>query len=101
MRELLGQAFAEEAVAEVWQLTQGQPWLVNALAYEACFRNKAARDRSRPITLDAVCKARERLVPTRDTHPDQLVDKLQEPRVRRVIEPLLSAGLPSLRARTT
>ena len=97
VRELLGQAFAEEAVAEVWQLTQGQPWLVNALAYEACFRNKAARDRSRPITLDAVRKAREHVVPRRDTHPDQLVDKLQEPRVRRVIEPLLSGGLPSLR----
>ena len=59
-----GQAFAEDALAEVWRLTRGQPWLVNALAYEACFRNKAARDRSRPITLDAVQEARERPDPT-------------------------------------
>ena len=40
-----GQGFAEEARAAVWELTRGQPWLVNALAYEACFRNKAGRDR--------------------------------------------------------
>ena len=35
------------------ELTQGQPWLVNALAYEACFRNKAGREsqpaRSQPM----------------------------------------------------
>ena len=91
-----GQAFAEDALAEVWRLTRGQPWLVNALAYEACFRNKAARDRSRPITLDAVQEARERLILRRDTHLDQLADKLREPRVRRVIEPLLSGGPPDV-----
>ena len=90
--EETGQAFAEDASAEIWNLTRGQPWLVNALAYEACFRNKAARDRSRPITLDAIREARERLILRRDTHLDQLVDKLREPRVRRVIEPLLSGG---------
>jgi hypothetical protein len=34
-----GQAFTAEALARVWELTRGQPWLVNALAYEACFRD--------------------------------------------------------------
>ena len=91
-----GQAIAEEALAESWDLTRGQPWLVNALAYEACFRNKAARDRNRPITLDDVREACERLILRRDTHLDQLVDKLREPRVRRVIGPLLGGGLPAL-----
>ena len=92
--EETGQAFAEDALAEIWKLTRGQPWLVNALAYEACFRNKAARDRSRPIEFDAIREARESLILRRDTHLDQLVDKLREPRVRRVIEPLLSGGPP-------
>ena len=32
-----GQAFTEEALADVWRLTCGQPWLVNALAYLALF----------------------------------------------------------------
>ena len=88
-----GQVFSGNALSEVWEVTRGQPWLVNALAYEACFEDKAGRDRSRPITLDAIREARERLILRRDTHLDQLVDKLREPRV---IEPLLSGGQPSL-----
>ena len=36
--------------------------------------------------------AREQLVARRETHLDQLADKLQEDRVRRVVEPLLSGG---------
>ena len=87
-----GQAFTEDALAEVWTLTQGQPWLVNALAYDACFRHKPGRDRSRPVTADAVTQARERLISRRETHLDQLADKLQEDRVRRVVGPLLSGG---------
>ena len=92
--EETGQPFAEDALHEIWELTRGQPWLVNALAYETCFEDRAGRDRSRPIDLDAVHEARERLVLRRDTHLDQLVDKLREPRLRRVIEPLLSGGPP-------
>ncbi len=92
-----GQAITENAVVAFWELTNGQPWLVNALAYEACFRSKVARDRSRSVTAHAVQSARERLVLRRDTHLDQLVHKLREPRVRRVIEPLLSGEIPTFR----
>ena len=87
-----GQAFAEKARAAIWELTQGQPWLVNALAYEACFKNKAGRDRSQSITADAIQDAREQLIRRRETHLDQLTHKLQEERVRRVIEPLLKGS---------
>ena len=92
-----GQPFTAEARDAIWELTQGQPWLVNALAYEACFRDKAGRDRSRPITAAAVQDAREQLIGRRETHLDQLADKLQEERVRRVVEPLLS-GAASIEA---
>ena len=90
--ETTGQVFAEDARNGVWHLTQGQPWLVNALAYEACFRNKAGRDRSRPIMAEAIRDARDQLILRRETHLDQLTDKLQEERVRRVVEPLLSGA---------
>ena len=87
-----GQTFTDEARAAVRDLTQGQPWLVNALAYEACFRHRAGRDRDRAITGDAIQDAREELILRRETHLDQLTDKLQEERVRRVVEPLLSGA---------
>ena len=87
-----GQPWTEEAQQTVWELTAGQPWLVNALAYQACFEDRAGRDRSRSLTEAAVRAAGEQLILRRDTHLDQLTDKLQEERVHRVIAPLLSGG---------
>ncbi|MXY99222.1 ATP-binding protein [Candidatus Poribacteria bacterium] len=87
-----GQAFTAEALETIWTQTQGQPWLVNALAYEACFKNKTGQDRSQPITDKAIYDAREQLILRREIHLDQLADKLKEDRVRRVVEPLLSGG---------
>ena len=87
-----GQTFAPEALAAVWTLTQGQPWLTNALAYEACFRMREGLDRSRPVTVERIEQAKENLILRRVTHLDQLADKLREARVRRVIEPMLAGG---------
>ena len=87
-----GQEFAPEAVGAVWEQTRGQPWLVNALALEMCFSSGALRPRDRPIARSDVFEAREALILRRETHLDQLADKLREPRVRRVIEPLLAGG---------
>lgn len=95
--EATGQVITDAAIAEVWKQTRGQPWLVNALAYDACFREPTGRDRSRPVTRKAIQDARERLILRGDTHIDQLVDKLREPRVRRVVGPLLSGGRADLR----
>ncbi|MBC8264158.1 MAG: ATP-binding protein [Anaerolineales bacterium] len=85
-----GQIFESHALELIWKLTRGQPWLVNALAYEVCFEMKEGRDRSKPITAEMVTEAKERIILRRETHIDQLVDKLQEERVRRVIEPILA-----------
>ena len=75
----------------MWTQTRGQPWLVNALAYETCFKNRALRDdRLRAVTADHITAAREELIVNRVTHLDYLADKLREERVRRVIEPMLS-----------
>ena len=87
-----GQAFTDDAFRMVWTRTAGQPWLVNALCYDACFDDSAGRDRSRPIAGDDVLAAQERLILRRDTHIDQLAHKLREERVRRVIEPILAGA---------
>ena len=84
-----GQPFTPEALALAWDLTQGQPWLVNALGYETCFHMPDTRDRAQPITAELILEAKEAIILRRETHLDQLTDKLKEPRVRRVIEPIL------------
>ncbi len=87
-----GQQFEAGAIEHIWSLTQGQPWLVNALAYQACFRDRQGLDRSRPVTVAAIDQAKETLILNRVTHLDQLADKLREKRVRRVILPMLGGS---------
>jgi len=82
-----GQQFTDEAIEYAFYLTQGQPWLVNALAYQACFRDII--DRSQTITKDIIERAKDTLILRRDTHIDQLVHKLKEPRVRRIIDTII------------
>ncbi|HLP46019.1 MAG TPA: ATP-binding protein, partial [Candidatus Kapabacteria bacterium] len=79
-----GQLFNKDVFTLVWELTEGQPWLVNALAYEACFEMKEGRDRANAITSKMIEQAKENLILRRETHLDQLSDKLKEDRVRRV-----------------
>lgn len=91
-----GQPFMANAVEEIWRLTQGQPWLANALAYETCFRTKERRDKivkREPVTEEMVKDAKENLILRRETHLDQLADKLREERVRRVIEPIITGKM--------
>jgi hypothetical protein len=82
-----GQAFASEALELAWELTRGQPWLVNALAAEIV--DALVPDRTMAIEPRHVERAKEILIERRDTHLDSLIDRLREPRVRRVIEPIL------------
>jgi hypothetical protein len=87
-----GQQFTAEAVERAFRYTQGQPWLVNALAREIIREMRV--ELPTPITADHVDEAKERLILARATHLDSLVSKLYEPRVQRVIEPLIAGILP-------
>lgn len=83
-----GQIFTEEALARAFELTGGQPWLVNALGREIV--DKMALPPSEAITAEHLNQARERLIQARATHLDSLVARLHEPRVKRFIEPLMA-----------
>ena len=85
-----GQIFTPEATITAFELTQGQPWLVNALAKEIV--EKLVPDRSIPITKQHILQAKEILITRQDTHLDSLAEKLTEQRVKAIIEPML-AGL--------
>jgi hypothetical protein len=86
-----GQAIDPAIYPELWADTEGQPWLVNALGHELTWKDKAARVRTVPLTLERYKAARERLIQSRATHLDQLTDKLREERVRRVVATVLSS----------
>ena len=83
-----GQVFLSEAIDRAYTLTQGQPWLVNALARQ--LTKTLVQDRSQAITEAHVEEAKEILIRRRDTHLDSLAERLREPRVRAIIEPMLS-----------
>ncbi len=87
-----GQTFAPEAVAEIARITEGQPFLVNALA-RICVRELVV-ERTEPVTLSHVETARERLILARTTHLDSLSVRLQEPRVARIVEVVLLGDAP-------
>ncbi|WP_437285120.1 ATP-binding protein [Sorangium sp. So ce406] len=86
-----GQPFAEEALAKAFELTQGQPWLTNALAREVVEKIQVPADQ--PITAAHIEAAKERVILARATHLDSLLARLAEGRVRRIIEPVLAGEL--------
>jgi hypothetical protein len=86
-----GQPFTEAALARAFELTAGQPWLVNSLAREIVDKMKVPA--TEPITVDHVDLAKERLILARATHLDSLLARLTEPRVRHVLEPLIAGDI--------
>ncbi|MEO3876793.1 hypothetical protein ABGB18_49285 [Nonomuraea sp. B12E4] len=85
-----GENFTKDAVDRVFELTQGQPWLVNALAHEITFKMKVTGT----IGDRQVEDAKERLIRAHATHLDSLVARLHEPRVKRVVEPIVAGEYP-------
>jgi type II secretory pathway predicted ATPase ExeA len=85
-----GQVFTASAISMAFDLTQGQPWLVNALAREIV--GKMVKDRTIAITTEHVFKAKEILIGRKDTHLDSLANELREQRVQAIIEPILAGS---------
>lgn len=85
-----GQIFSPEASTLAFEQTQGQPWLVNALAKEIV--EELVTDESIAITAEHILTAKEIIIQRQDTHLDSLAERLRENRVKAIIEPIL-AGL--------
>ena len=86
-----GQIFSEAGQKQIYELTQGQPWLVNALA-KVCVE-ELVQDVTTTVEVSHINIAKEILIQRRQTHLDQLTDKLREARVQQVIEPILSGEM--------
>ena len=83
-----GQVFTDGVVEDVWRLTRGQPWLVNAIACE-CVEEIHGSRYDETITVADVEAAKEAIIRRRDTHVDSLMERMREPRVKRIVEPLI------------
>ncbi|MEP7338962.1 MAG: AAA family ATPase [Acidobacteriota bacterium] len=83
-----GQIFTDEAVQYAYDLTQGQPYLANALAKVAVEELQA--DAAQPVSKTEIEQAKEILIERQETHLDSLIERLREERIRSVIEPILA-----------
>jgi hypothetical protein len=87
--EETGQVFEQDAIEVIYEQTQGQPWLVNAIAREVIVKMLQS-DYTQPVTAVLVNEAIQTIILRRDTHIDSLLERLKEERVRCVVEPVLS-----------
>jgi hypothetical protein len=86
--EATGQIFEQEAIDVAFEQTQGQPWLVNAIATEV-IEEQLKKDYSVTITAPMISEAIQTIILRRDVHIDQLLDKLKDPRVHNIVEPMI------------
>ena len=83
-----GQVFEPEAVRLACEYTCGQPYLVNALA-RWCVEKIHHDDYSKPVTAADMHEAKEKIIRERGTHLDSLMERMKEPRLRRIVEPVM------------
>ncbi|CAN2042755.1 NTP hydrolase p-loop-containing [Candidatus Magnetomoraceae bacterium gMMP-15] len=86
--EQTGQSFSSEVIKKIYYYTQGQPWLVNAIATEIVDEILES-DFSKNISLEHVEQAVQTIINRRDTHIDSLLERLKEKRVQKVVEPVI------------
>ena len=82
------QPWQEAAMDRIYDLSQGHPWLVNAMADQIV--NRDVEDRSVAVTAEHVEAAKETIIQERRTHIDSLLARLREERVRKIVGPMLA-----------
>jgi hypothetical protein len=85
-----GQVFEKGVIEKVFEWSYGQPWLVNALASQCIYKSGLPPEQA--ISLAWLNKAKNDLIKSRATHIDNLAERLRQPRVRKVIEPILTGN---------
>jgi ribosomal protein S13 len=84
-----GQVFDYGAIDRAWYWSEGQPWLVNALANYVIYEQFKS-DYSKTVTGADIDLAARSLILINPTHYDSLMERLREPRVRRVMDAVIA-----------
>jgi hypothetical protein len=81
-----GQIFEKTAIDMIYDLSRGQPWLVNALAkkchWDLCPHGEL-------VTTDHIMAAKEMLIEERAVHLDSLAERLKDPRIKRIVQTII------------
>jgi hypothetical protein len=86
--EETGQAIDRDALEYVYEQSRGQPWIVNSLFKRATMR-VLDEDSRKTVTLEHTKEAREHMILARETHLDTLAYRMEDPRIRKIMEGLL------------
>lgn len=83
-----GQQFEPASLELVYELTRGQPWLVNAIL-QKCAWELVPEESRETVTAGHILQAKELLIRERAVHLDSLTERLKDPKVKRVVEAIL------------
>jgi len=95
--EETGQAISRDALEYVYEQSRGQPWIVNSLFKRATMRvlDEASTE---TVKLTHIKEAREQMVLARETHLDALAYRMENPKVRKIMEGLITGDSDPLLA---
>jgi len=83
------QQITPEALKYVFEQSGGQPWIVNSLFKRATLRILDEKS-TETVTKEHIYEAREQMILARETHLDALTYRLEDERIRQVIEAIIA-----------
>jgi hypothetical protein len=89
--EETGQHITQKALDYVYEQSNGQPWIVNSLFMRATLRI-LDEESTETVTLEHIKQAREQMIEARETHLDALGARLHDPRVKSVIQTIITGN---------
>jgi hypothetical protein len=93
--EETGQQITQEALDYVYNQSKGQPWIVNSLFKRATLRI-LDNESNETVTLEHVTQARQQMIEARETHLDALGVRLRDPKVKRIIQAIITGSTEPL-----
>ncbi len=87
--EETGRQITQEALDYAYEQSKGQPWIVNSLFMRATMRI-LSEESAETVTFDHILQAREQMIMARETHLDALGERLKDPRIKNVIQTILT-----------
>jgi hypothetical protein len=84
-----GQQITQDALDYIYVQSKGQPWIVNSLFKRATMRVLDEAN-TETVTVAHIREAREQMIQARETHLDALAYRLEDPRIRLIMESLVT-----------